>query len=133
MKFRSTHFPNLKVNGAGRFVDGELVIPDVDAAAIAKVRAVAPAYGIQEVAAQPTAATAAYPPAASNGELKGAALDAALKAAGLPLTGRADDKRARLAVHQDSESVPDTSGAEVTGPAEGALADTAAAAASAAG
>lgn len=32
--------------------------------------------------------------------LKGAALDAALEGAGLPTTGKADEKRARLAEHQ---------------------------------
>lgn len=35
--------------------------------------------------------------------LKGAALDAALKEAGLPTSGTADQKRARLAEHHDSK------------------------------
>lgn len=41
-------------------------------------------------------------------ELKGAALDAALDAAGLPKTGTADEKRARLAEHNDTPA-PNTS------------------------
>lgn len=36
-------------------------------------------------------------------ELKGAALDDALDAAGLPKTGSADEKRARLADHNNSQ------------------------------
>jgi hypothetical protein len=38
------------------------------------------------------------------GELKGKALDEALDAAGLPKTGSADEKRARLAEHTQSQS-----------------------------
>lgn len=37
-----------------------------------------------------------------DGELKGKALDDALKAAELPTSGTADEKRARLAAHQES-------------------------------
>lgn len=37
-------------------------------------------------------------------ELKGAALDEALEAAGLPKTGTADEKRARLAEHQAGDT-----------------------------
>jgi hypothetical protein len=40
---------------------------------------------------------------AASGELKGKALDEALDAAGLPKTGSADDKRARLAEHTQSQ------------------------------
>lgn len=36
-------------------------------------------------------------------ELKGAALDEALEAAGLPKTGSAAEKRQRLAEHQDAQ------------------------------
>lgn len=35
-------------------------------------------------------------------QVKGAALDAALDAAGLPKTGSADEKRARLAEHEEN-------------------------------
>lgn len=38
-------------------------------------------------------------PVADPGQLKGKALDAALEAAGLPTTGKADEKRDRLAEH----------------------------------
>lgn len=46
-------------------------------------------------------------------ELKGAALDQALEDAGLPTTGKADEKRARLAEFQASKSAgdDDTNGA----------------------
>lgn len=37
-------------------------------------------------------------------DLKGAALDDALETAGLPKTGSADEKRARLAAHQNQEA-----------------------------
>jgi hypothetical protein len=40
------------------------------------------------------------PVEAPASELKGDALDAALRDAGLPLSGTADEKRARLAEHQ---------------------------------
>jgi hypothetical protein len=36
--------------------------------------------------------------------LKGAALDAALDAAGLPTTGKAEDKRARLDAHREAQA-----------------------------
>lgn len=44
-------------------------------------------------------------------DLKGKALDDALRAAGLPVTGRADEKRAALADYQDSLKADDTDGA----------------------
>lgn len=39
-------------------------------------------------------------------DLRGAELDAALAAAGLPTSGRADEKRARLAEHNESVGNP---------------------------
>lgn len=39
-----------------------------------------------------------------DGKLKGQALDDALKSADLPLTGSADEKRARLAEHDANKS-----------------------------
>lgn len=46
-------------------------------------------------------------PDADPAELKGAALDEALEAAGLPKSGTADEKRARLAEHLAAEQAPD--------------------------
>lgn len=43
--------------------------------------------------------------AESSSDLKGAALDEALEQAGLPKTGSADEKRARLAAHNDTTEV----------------------------
>ena len=43
-------------------------------------------------------------PVEDAAELKGEALDEALKEAGLPLTGKADEKRARLAEHLAAQS-----------------------------
>ena len=51
-------------------------------------------------------------PVEDAAELKGEALDEALKEAGLPLTGKAEEKRARLAEHlaaQSDQDTPDTS------------------------
>ena len=44
--------------------------------------------------------------APESSELKGAALDDALDAAGLPKSGTADEKRARLAEHQANGTPP---------------------------
>lgn len=49
---------------------------------------------------RPLRARQVAPPAS---ELKGQALDDALEAAGLPKTGSADEKRARLAEHNNSQ------------------------------
>lgn len=43
----------------------------------------------------------------AHSDLKGAALDEALEKAGLPKTGTADEKRARLAEHNTTTATPE--------------------------
>jgi len=137
VKFLSPHFKSLHVNGVGTFVDGELTVFDGDERAIAKVQAIAEQYSI-ETAEETTPETTADTPAEEStddpAELKGAALDDALRAAGLPVSGKADEKRARLAAHRaeltaGDEPVGQAAGQvpandDVPGPAAAAIAGT---------
>lgn len=88
MKFLSPHQPGLQVNGAGRFVDGRLELADADAVSIARVRAVAPHWGIQEVASWPGDDVADFDPRGVNLEGEGGVLE--------HLAAATDEERARI-------------------------------------
>ena len=66
----------------------------------------------RDAAREHAEALAALDPDAA-GELKGAALDEALEAAGLPKSGSADDKRARLAEAVEGDAPADAVAADV--------------------